>query len=505
MAKNRSLNTKYNLIMSFLYQFLSALINLYIRRLFLKHIGIEFLSFDGFFSNVIQMLCLLDFGIGTSAIYYMVKAYAANDEEEIKATYKAFNLLYKVVGLLLCIFGALVCYKIDWFVEIGNYELNFIRIIFVIIFIRTVIYYLTGTAKMALLCNQQNYINMFINIICLFAFAIVKFFVVSYSENYIFYLITILLESLSINLLAIIVFNKQTGKINVEKNRLVSKIKDIFNYGKKVALVNVNQFVFNSTDNLVINYCLGIRYIGFMSNYYLICNSVQLFATQVLESANASIYNFINDKTRKTSYDQLFNTVNFISFCIGIFCVVGLFGITDEFIGIMYGKEYVLDKGVILLMVLNIMIVLFQSPLTAFSTGAGIVNKESRYAVLVSIINLSISIICSYIIGIHGILLGTLVANMVLLVGKQKIVFGTLNMDSKKYIGNITKYIIVVVLTIGFIYYVLPSNCETIIQLLIRCIECGIIIIIDILLFFRNEGFVQTLNLIKTFLGIGKR
>ena len=121
MAKNRSLNTKYNLIMSFLYQFLSALINLYIRRLFLKHIGIEFLSFDGFFSNVIQMLCLLDFGIGTSAIYYMVKAYAANDEEEIKATYKAFNLLYKVVGLLLCIFGALVCYKIDWVVEIGNY------------------------------------------------------------------------------------------------------------------------------------------------------------------------------------------------------------------------------------------------------------------------------------------------------------------------------------------------------------------------------------------------
>ena len=50
----------------------------------------------------------------------------------------------------------------------------------------------------------------------------------------------------------------------------------------------------------------------------------------------------------------------------------------------------------------------------------------------------------------------------------------------------------------------------SIIAFILGCLSVGkiaiiIVGIIDILLFFRNEGFIQTLNLIKTFLGIGKR
>lgn len=503
--QSRIKSTKYNLYTSILYQLISAIANIIVRKVFIEHFGLYYLSLDGYFSNIISMLNLLDLGIGASSMYFLAKAYASNDEEEIYATFLAFRKLYKILAVIIGIFGLGCCLFIDKLVDIGNYELNYIRLIFILTLIRTIIYYLCSVPKCALLIAQNNYINMIINIICVIGFSIVRIISIIVFKNYIIYIILLFVETWTSLTLSKVYFDKLNKNIKVTKEKINEKIKNITNYGRKLILVSINNFIFNSTDNLIINGILGLSYVGLMSNYYMIVNSISLFANQVLESAHASIYNFLNDKQNDVeTANSLLDTLNFISFIVSLFCGICLFGLTDEFIGIMYGNQYVLGKSVILLFVLNLVILLFQSPLTAYSTGKGLVKYEVFYSMIMALVNLGVSIILGKLIGIDGILLGTLLANLIMTFGKMRIVFTNLSFSQKNYFKKVGSYLFVTMISLLIVYFVFPKECTSFVPFIIRGILCVCLFGLGVLIFYRTREFKEVKKIILNFIGVNK-
>lgn len=503
--QSRIKSTKYNLYTSILYQLISALANIVVRKVFIEHFGLYYLSLDGYFSNIISMLNLLDLGVGASSMYFLAKAYATKDDEEIYATFLAFRKLYKILAIIIGAFGIGCCLFIDKLVDIGNYDLNFIRFIFILTLTRTIVYYLCSVPKSALLIAQNNYINMIINSICVVAFSAIRIISIIVLENYIVYIILLFVETWVSLSLSKMYFNKLTVQAKVTKDKINEKIKSIVGYGRKLILVSINNFIFNSTDNLIINWLLGLNYVGLMSNYYMIVNSITLFANQVLESAHASIYNFLNDKQNDSeTANSLLDTLTFISFIVALFCGVCLFGLTDEFIGIMYGKDYVLGKSVILLFVLNLVVLLFQSPLTAYSTGKGLVKYEVYYSMAMALVNLSVSIILGKFIGIDGILLGTLLANLIMTFGKMRIVFTNLDFSQKKYFTKVGKYLLVIILSISVVYFIFPSECASFMPFILRGILCVCLFAVGVLLFYKTREFNEVKKLVMNFIGVIK-
>ena len=497
---SRMVNTKYNLYTSVMYQLISAVLNIIVRKIFLDHFGLYFLSLDGYFSNIITMLNLLDLGIGTSSMYFIAKAYAAKDEEDIYITYITYRKLYKILAIVLTIFGLGICLLIGNFVDIGTYDLNYIRLIFLLTFARTIAFYLMSTSRNTLQFSQRNYINMIINIICILVFTALRVGSIFIFENYILYVFLLLAEVCTSYWLSRYFYHKDMPKHEVDKTKVKNKSKDILRYGKRLIVVNINNFIFNSTDNIIINEILGINFVGLMSNYYMIVNSVTLFANQILESAHASIYNFLNDQhNSQENAISLLNTLSFISFIIASFCGICLFGLTNEFIGIMYGKQYVLDYSVILLFVLNLIILMFQSPLTAYSNGKGLVKFEIRYSTMMAIVNLVVSIVLGKIIGIDGILLGTLLANLIMTFGKMRIVFASYDFSFGNYLKRVLTYIMVIVIAIVIIYYVFPSTCDNFISFIIRGLLCVVLFVISILVFAKTKEFYEMIKVVKSF------
>ena len=486
-----------------MYQLISAIANIIVRKIFIDHFGLYYLSLDGYFSNIISMLNLLDLGIGSSSMYFLAKAYASNDAEEIYATFLAFRKLYKILAIIITVFGLGCCLFISNLVDIGSYSINYIRLIFLLTLIRTIIYYLCSVPKNALLISQRNYINMIINIICVIIFSVIRIVSIVLLENYIVYILLLFIEA-CINLyLSKIYFNKfNVTTIKLAREKINEKIDNIVNYGKKLIIVNINNFIFNSTDNLIINWILGLNFVGLMSNYYMIINSISLFANQILESAHASIYNFLNDKQNDLeSANSLLDTLTFISFIVSLFCSVCLFGLTDEFIGIVYGSQYVLDKTVILLFVLNLVILLFQSPLTAYSVGKGFVKYEIYYSTAMALINLIVSIVLGWAIGIEGILLGTLLANLTNTFGKMRIVVTNMKFSQKNYLIKISEYLFVIILALFVVYFIFPRGCPSFASFIIRGIYCVVLFVIGLLLFYRTKEFNEVKKIVMNFIG----
>lgn len=500
---SRMTNTKYNLYTSVIYQLISAILNIVVRKIFLEHFGLYFLSLDGYFSNIITMLNLLDLGIGTSSMYFLAKAYAANDDEDIYVTYITYRKLYKILALVLTIFGLGVCIFIGNLVDIGGYDINYIRLIYLLTFARTIAFYLMSTSRNTLQFSQRNYINMIINIVCVLSFSALRIASIFIFENYTLYVVLLLVEMCVSYLASRYFYHKDIKPCEVSEAKINNKIKEILAYGKKLIVVNINNFIFNSTDNLIINEILGINYIGLMSNYYMIVNSVTLFANQILESAHASIYNFLNDQhNSQENALNLLNTLSFISFIIASFCGICLFGLTNEFIGIMYGKQYVLNYSVILLFVLNLVVLMFQSPLTAYSNGKGLVKFEIRYSTMMAIVNLLVSVVLGKIIGINGILVGTLLANLIMTFGKMRIVFASYHFSFIGYLKKVLAYIVVIIVAISVIFYVFPSTCENFFAFIIRGILCVMLFGVSVIIFGKTKEFNEMLKVAKTFIKI---
>ena len=163
-----------------------------------------------------------------------------------------------------------------------------------------------------------------------------------------------------------------------------------------------------------------------------------------------------------------------------------------------------LGKEVILALVINIIIVVFQNPLSAYSNGRGLINYEVKYTILMSVVNIALSILLSNRIGVLGVLIGTIVANLILLYGRYNVVFNNLNLDKKNYVKKIVVYFSVILFNFLIINLVFSNN-GNFINLIIRGLFSVFIITIETLCFRNYEEYQSTLNFVKSFLHLNRR
>ena len=508
-SNQRTKNTVFNIYASLIYQIVSGLLNFVVRKVFLIYFSVDYLGLDGLFSNVINMLTLLDFGIGPSCVYFIIKSLANEDEDDFSTSYKLYSYLYKAVGFIIAIAGVFICFHLDWFIEaesMQKYNTSFIQIVFILTFLRSLTFYFFSCPRTTMLYAQKNYLNMITNTCVTIVFAFIKIGSLIITHNYYIYLTVLLFEILFYYLFGYIIFKNLYPNIKTDSKKLKAKLPDVLGYSRKILISNVSLFLFNSTDNIIISKFLGLSIVGLMSNYYMIVNLIGTFANQIFEAATGSVTNFVNDKKANSidKMNELMSTLNFIAFIVANFCATCLFALTDGFIGVFYGWNLVLGKEVILALVINIIIVVFQNPLSAYSNGRGLINYEVKYTILMSVVNIVLSILLSNRIGVLGVLIGTIVANLILLYGRYNVVFNNLNLDKKNYVKKIVVYFAVILFNFLIINLVFSNN-GNFINLIIRGLFSVFIITIETLCFRNYEEYQSTLNFVKSFLHLNRR
>jgi len=484
----RTQNSIKNTITQFITNIITILFLFIGQTLFIKILGVEYSGLNGLFTNILTVLNLFELGIGSSITYNLYKYIKNKDKETIKSIMYFYKKSYNYIALLILLIGLSITPSIKYIVKDITVDIN-IYLIYILFLISTVSTYILSYKRNLIIANQKNYIINIIQIIYIIILNILQILILYITKNYYLYLIIkiicILLENIIINIKA----NKLYPYL-LEKNikPIKKEIKDnIINRVKALIIHKTSGAVTNGTDSILISAFLGITTAGLYTSYEYIIKSVKKLFGNIISTTTSSIGNLLIEKDKEKNY-QAFKKIRFLNFWITVFTSTSILLITEPFIKIWLGKDYLLETSVLITLTINYFQTMMRSTYGSFKDAAGIWIEDKYIPLLQLSINLISSIILLKIIGLKGVFIGTILSSLVLwCYSYPKYVYINLfNRKLKDYIKETIKHILLFILIISISFILNKYNNNIIISIIISITIPNIILL---LIYRKTEEF----------------
>ena len=90
-----------NSVVTLVTQIAQIILGFFVRKVFIRYLGVEYLGYNSVFVNILQMLNLADLGIGVAITSYLYKPLAQNDNARITAIMGIYKKLYSTISSFL--------------------------------------------------------------------------------------------------------------------------------------------------------------------------------------------------------------------------------------------------------------------------------------------------------------------------------------------------------------------------------------------------------------------
>ena len=452
----RTINSLKNVLGNFANNLLLNLLRFISRIIFVKVLSDVYLGVNGLLSNVLGLLALSELGISTAISYSLYKPLANKETNNIKVLMRFYQKAYRVIALVILVLGLILIPFLPWFIKdtSGIENLTFIYLIFLG---NMVITYLFSYKRTLITADQQNYKIMPKIMLSNFLLTVFQITALLIFKNYIIYLLVQSLFVVIENLLVNHVINREYPYLNEKVTEKLPKeeLRTITTNIKALMYHKAGSYVLSASDNIIISKFIGIVTVGVYSNYVLIVNMVNSFITVLINNVTASFGNLIAKEDSKKSlsvFDEM-NLICFILYGIASVCFVNIF---TPFIELFFGEKFVLPIIVVMLISLNNFLVgLNLAPIT-IQSAAGLYNNDRYVPIIQSIINIVISVILVFPLGIMGVLLGTLISQILPVIVKPVIAYKhVFNEKVSLYFKNLGKQLTLLVISIILSYSLL--------------------------------------------------
>lgn len=513
----RTKNSLKNSILSMFYTIITIIIGLISQSIFVKTLGSEYNGIKSLFSNILSMLSVAELGFGSAIVFNLYKPFKEKNIEDIKSYLKYYKSIYTNIGLIILFLGIIILPIIPKIVRTAEINDN-LYILFLLFLLNSVFSYLLTYKRSVLYADQKNYIINIINIIYVFIVNVLEIIILLLTKNFKYYLIIKIIFTIMENLTIHYIVNIKypyLKNINDAKSLSRKNKKEITKKVKGLLFHKIGGFIVNGTDNIIISMSngLGIIYVGLYSNYSLIILYVNRLFGDIFTGLTASVGNLLidNDYDKSRSIYKSMLLMNSWIYC---FCSISIFMLIEPFIEIWLGKEYLLSKFVLLIIVINFYIQGLRKTSMTFKDAAGIYYEDRFVPIVESAVNLIFSILLVKRLGLAGVFLGTIISTSILFFYSypkfvyKKILNGNYFEYAKLYIKHIIISILIFMITFVIVDLFHISN------LFILILFRGIILLlvpnlIYLMIFWKDkdfEYFKQHFSEIKTkFINKNKR
>lgn len=384
------------------------------RTIFLYILGIEYAGISTVFTDVLTVLSFAELGIGTAITYALYKPIAQNDEEQICRLMGVYQKIYTAIAATIFLLGLCFIPFLECVIKDAPDISEDVRLIYFLFLINTTVSYLLVYKSTFLTAAQKDYVVSKLRLIFTLVRTTVECLMLVITRNYVAYLV------LSIGLSIIqnytiakaaereypVLKIKSSGKLRPDEKRKL--IQDT----KALALYKVSGTILNGTDSILTASILGTVSAGMLGNYNLITSQVYNFIMKLFDATAASVGNLAATTDREHQY-AVFRQMLFIGFWIYCFCSTCLWTLLNPFVHVWQGGKYLLGDYVVALMVIEFYIKGLLSPVTQFRTSNGLFVQGRYRPLIMSIINIFVSIVLAHRLGIAGIILGTVISRAV--------------------------------------------------------------------------------------------
>lgn len=457
----RTKNSIRNLLTAWIGQFALVLVKFFARQIFARYLSAEYLGFDAVIANIIGLLGLAELGVSSAIGFSLYKPLADENEELVKAYMNFYKQFYQKLAAFMLLIGVIVTPLLVLVIPEAA-SLQGARFVFALYILETVVSYLFGYVGTISVANQENHINLRNHYMFAVAMNIGLIIFLPITKSYVFYVAVTVLFNIAEQLVLALIVRKRYPLLRdlkgydldpENKSKLWENIKQFF-IGNVVGKISM------SVDSIILTYAVSLAAAGLYDNYMLVTNSVTAIAAQFMLAMNASVGNLVAKESEEKKLEVFDETLvlNSALYIISSACICSLY---QRFISIWVGPKYLFGDQIMYVFVLNYLIYGLRGQINIFRNGAALYQVEARKSTVEAFINIGMSIVLGYFLGVKGILLGTFIAYIAGGIWECKILSEYLNYSLKKLLGMEAKAIFCAVTTMFLSFklvYMLPGN-----------------------------------------------
>lgn len=463
-------------------------------RFLIRYIGDVGNGYYQTINQIITYVFLAQIGFGDAVIFSLYKYFSNDDKKNINRIYSGSRIIFKRIGFVILSIIMLVSLLLYLFYGFEDGYRNTSIIAFIIISCSYLIaYFGCGQTYLAILSASENkyiYSIVFnsIKLLCDIGIIVSCYLFKSLESIAITILIAKIIEEIVIRIVMKHKF-PWLHKVKNENTKMFSMTKDL-------ASIQIGNLILNNVDSIILVSFLGPVMVSIYSSYVFITRYLNEICAKIELAVVNSFGNIFakgdNDKVYPL-FKELLIIFIILVFSIGITFSLGI----RSFINLWIGKEnYILEYNTVILFSLISLLYILSLPLLSLINSKGLFKDNKNIIFISAITNIVISIILINIYGLNGLLLGTVIAFLVNVILKIRVIENKV-LNNIKHNNLYFIYFIIITLLISILYFIKPielmlfyrlNNIFSIILVLGIMFISLILIVFGILCLFSNSA-----------------
>ena len=463
-------------------------------RFLIRYIGDVGNGYYQTINQIITYVFLAQIGFGDAVIFSLYKYFSNDDKKNINRIYSGSRIIFKKIGFVILSIIMLVSLLLYLFYGFEDGYRNTSIIAFIIISCSYLIaYFGCGQTYLAILSASENkyiYSIVFnsIKLLCDIGIIVSCYLFKSLESIAITILIAKIIEEIVIRIVMKHKF-PWLHKVKNENTKMFSMTKDL-------ASIQIGNLILNNVDSIILVSFLGPVMVSIYSSYVFITRYLNEICAKIELAVVNSFGNIFakgdNDKVYPL-FKELLIIFIILVFSIGITFSLGI----RSFINLWIGKEnYILEYNTVILFSLISLLYILSLPLLSLINSKGLFKDNKNIIFISAITNIVISIILINVYGLNGLLLGTVIAFLVNVILKIRVIENKV-LNNIKHNNLYFIYFIIITLLISILYFIKPfelmlfyrlNNIFSIILVLGIMFISLILIVFGILCLFSNSA-----------------
>lgn len=388
------------------------------RKIFLDYLGAELLGLNTTAQNLLQFLNLAESGIGAAISFSLYKPLSVGNRQEIINIVSLQGWLYRRVGLLVICGSLVLMIFFPYIFAKAHISLVYAYGIFIAFLISALLGYFVNYKTIVLTADQKEYkITIETQSIKVAKIFLQMLAIVALPHGYVYWILLEVLAAIitSIRLSYCVSREYPWLRSNISNiKEIASQYEFILKKTKQLLFHKIAGYVLSQTTPLVIFSYTSLSMVAIYGNYLVVMGGCLLFVDAVFKGFSASVGNLVAEGNVER-IKKVFWKVMTIKLCIAGGVCSGLLFLSQSFIELWVGTEYILPNDALVIMILMYFVQMTRT-CDMFISAYGLF-QDIWAPVVESILNLGLSLLGGYYWGLSGILLGVLISQIIIVNG----------------------------------------------------------------------------------------
>ena len=494
----------YNLLSGFGFRLLGIITAFLVRTVFIRCLSTDYLGVNGLYSNILSMLSLTELGFSTAMIYSMYKPLAEKNQRKISQLLELYKTVYRVVGTVILVLGLFLVPFLDYLIKDAPdiQGLTFYYILFLLNSVSS--YWFFSYRNSILQADQKAYVLTGYQSVFNVVKTVLQIVLLLGFRSYTIYLVTQIGCTIAQNIAIALHVQRNYPDVLAKPIEHLPDVerKKIFRDVRALMLQKISFVTLNSTDNIIISSFVGVTWVGLLSNYMILIEAITGVLSQVTASISASLGNYFAEKDTDSGYN-IFKRIEFLNFWLYGFSMIALMVLMDPFITVWLGIDYTLGMFVSISLAIRFFVEGYMNTMSVFRSTLGLFAYGQALPLIVTAVNIVLSIALSYVWGIAGVLIATPISRLVIQVWYNPLLIHRKGFHRSvlpfyaRYALRVALLVIVAIVTVKCVGMIVATG-VTVVNFTLAVLAVAIIPnLIFFAVFFRTEEFTYFVDLMR--------